>query len=86
MDCNGGVFIIVCEASDRPAVRCSDWLGGRRCIMPSVLRNPKFFTSAFLRERERVLQVVVCTPVALKRVDIKSSVRVFLDLECASAV
>ena len=26
MDCGGGVFIILCEASERPAVSCSDWL------------------------------------------------------------
>jgi hypothetical protein len=52
--------------------------------MPRVLRNSKFFTSAFLCECERVLQVVVCAPLTLKRVNIKSSVGVFFDLECAS--
>ena len=26
MDCNGGMFIIDCEASERPAVGCSVWL------------------------------------------------------------
>ena len=26
IDCNECVFIILCEASERPAVRCSDWL------------------------------------------------------------
>jgi hypothetical protein len=25
--CNGGVFIVLCDASERPAVRCSAWLG-----------------------------------------------------------
>jgi hypothetical protein len=32
------------------------------------------------------LQVIVCAPLALKGVDVKSSVRVFFDLEHASAV
>jgi hypothetical protein len=33
MDLNGGVFIILCEAPERPAIRCSDGLdliGGLR--------------------------------------------------------
>ena len=32
MDCNGGVFIIPCDASERPAVSCSVWLDLGRAI------------------------------------------------------
>ena len=70
----------------RAAVRRIVWLGGGRGYMPSVLRYSKFFTSAFLRERECALQVIVRASIALKRVDVESNTRVFHDLECASAL
>ena len=49
--------------------------------MPSVLRNSKFFTSAFLGKLERVLKVVVRALPAFKRVNVESSTPILLDLE-----
>ena len=68
------------------AVGFIDWLGGRGGFMPSVLRNSEFFTSAFLGKRERVLKVIVRALLAFKGVNVESSTRILLDLECATAM
>ena len=62
------------------------WLGGWRGSMPSVFWNSESFTSAFHRNRERILQVIMCAPRTFERVKIKPSIRIFLNLECAATV
>ena len=49
MDCSGSVFIILVEASERPAVACSEWLDLGRAIQFS---HVPFFSAPLDPESE----------------------------------
>ena len=55
MDCNGSVFIISFEASERPAVSCSDWLGCEGGIIHGV-------KTAFVPNARDAIQLVKLIP------------------------
>lgn len=52
--------------------------------MPSVLRNTKLFACALLRDLESVLQVIVCTALAVEGVNVESGSLILFDHESAS--